>query len=75
MGDDHPDDLLAAVALDAVDDVERRRVMRHVDGCATCRAALDALEETAASLSTTTAPVSEDLRKRVMASVDADSGD
>ncbi|MCF8603848.1 anti-sigma factor [Gordonia sp. HY442] len=68
--DDHPVDLLAALAVDAVDDVERRRLMRHVDRCAQCRAELDALTETAASLSVEEESVDEDLRSRVLAAVD-----
>ncbi|MGO3326044.1 anti-sigma factor domain-containing protein [Gordonia sp. (in: high G+C Gram-positive bacteria)] len=68
--DDHPVDLLGALALGAVDDVEARRLMRHVDRCAQCRAEVDALTETAASLSTEEDPVSDDLRSRVLGAVD-----
>lgn len=41
---------LDAVALDAIDPVEREAVMAHVSGCAVCRAELDTLRDTASML-------------------------
>ena len=41
---------LDAVAFDLLDTTEREAVMQHVDSCTTCRAELDALQETAADL-------------------------
>ena len=48
---DHVDDLLAAYALDAVDDAERVRVEAHLGGCATCRREVEELREASVALS------------------------
>lgn len=48
---DHVDDLLAAYALDAVDDADRARVEAHLDGCATCRREVEELREASVALS------------------------
>lgn len=68
--DSHRVDLLAVLAVDALDDVERRRVLRHVEECSRCRDELDALREAASSLATQEQPVSDDLRTRVLEAVD-----
>ena len=47
--DDHPTDLLAIHALDALgSDEERARVERHVEECPRCRQELDAMRGVAA---------------------------
>jgi hypothetical protein len=65
--DEHPLDALGALALAAVDDVERRRLLRHLDECPSCRDEFDQLRQAAASLSTDAEPVSDDLRSAVLA--------
>jgi anti-sigma-K factor RskA len=49
MNDD-PHDLVAAYALDALDDEERERFERHLAGCEDCTEQLELLEEAAAAL-------------------------
>lgn len=68
----HPVDELAALAVDAVDDVERLRIERHVANCAPCRDELDSLRQTAVLLANDEDPVSDDLRRRVLRAVDDD---
>ena len=53
---DHPLDDLAAYALDALEDVERRAVDHHLTGCLDCRAELDGHYETLAVLAPDEAP-------------------
>ncbi|QRY63477.1 anti-sigma factor [Gordonia sp. PDNC005] len=65
--DEHPLDALGALAVDAVDDVERRRLLRHVDDCPSCGAELDNLRQAAAMLSTDVEPVPDHLRSAVLA--------
>ncbi|MEJ9078958.1 anti-sigma factor [Gordonia malaquae] len=65
--DEHPLDALGALAVDAVDDVERRRLLRHVDDCPSCGAELDNLREAAAMMSTDVEQVPERLRSAVLA--------
>ena len=48
-------DLVGAYALDAVDDVERRRFERHLNECERCRRELDQLQAAAGQLSLDTA--------------------
>jgi anti-sigma-K factor RskA len=48
---DHVDDLLAAYALDAVDEAERVRVEAHLDGCPSCRREVEELREASVGLS------------------------
>ncbi|GEE01984.1 hypothetical protein nbrc107696_24300 [Gordonia spumicola] len=69
--DEHPLDALSALAVDAVDDVERRRLLRHLDDCRSCRAELDGLREAASMLSTDVEPVPERLRAAVLAATHA----
>lgn len=65
---DHPDLLNAAYALDAVDDVERATVERHLRVCEPCATEVAGFAEAAARLGAVeaTAPPSE-LRNRVLA--------
>ena len=53
---DHPLDDLAAYALDALEDVERRAVDHHLTGCLDCRSELDGHYETLAVLAPDEAP-------------------
>ncbi|WOC12225.1 anti-sigma factor [Gordonia sp. MP11Mi] len=66
----HPVGELAALAVNAVDDVERRRLEHHLARCAACRDELDTLRQASALLSTDEEPVPDDLRRRVLAAVD-----
>ncbi len=60
--------LTGAYALDAVDDLERAAVERHVAGCATCAAEVAELRATAAQLGEAVAePAPPALRERVLA--------
>jgi Anti-sigma-K factor rskA/Putative zinc-finger len=52
----HPLDDLAAYALDALDDAERRAVDAHLAGCAVCRAELAGHHEALAALASDEAP-------------------
>jgi hypothetical protein len=52
----HPLDDLAAYALDALDDAERRAVDAHLAGCAVCRAELAGHHEALAALTPDEAP-------------------
>jgi anti-sigma-K factor RskA len=52
----HPLDDLAAYALDALDDAERRAVDHHLAGCAVCRAELAGHHEALAALASDEAP-------------------
>ena len=62
--------LVGAYALDAVDDIERAAFDRHVLECASCRAELDELRETACRLADTTWSVPPPrLRTEVLAAV------
>jgi anti-sigma-K factor RskA len=62
--------LVGAYALDAVDDIERAAFDRHIVECASCRAELDELRETASRLVDTTWSVPPPrLRNEVLAAV------
>jgi anti-sigma-K factor RskA len=65
----HPTEALAALALGCLDTEEDAEVRAHVEGCATCRAELRALEETGALLAYAApdAAPSEGLRARLLA--------
>ncbi len=54
-------DLLAALALDAVDDEERGAIEAHVATCPRCQSELDALREVASALGNTVEPLPEHL--------------
>lgn len=67
-GGDGPRDLLAAYALDAVDDLERRSVDRLLDTDAAARAELDGYRETVAAFTVDRTPPAA-LRDAVLAEV------
>lgn len=54
-------ELLAALALDAVEDDERQAVEDHVAGCPRCQSELDALREVAGALGNSVEPLPEHL--------------
>jgi len=56
---------LDAVALDAIDPVERARVMAHVEQCARCRRELAELRETTALLAFASPTAATDTRERI----------
>ncbi|MGB8507526.1 MAG: zf-HC2 domain-containing protein, partial [Pyrinomonadaceae bacterium] len=66
-------ELLALEAAGALTEEESRSLSAHVETCAECRAELDALRETAASLIYTVAPVAPppELRARILERVRA----
>ena len=74
MPDTDLHELVAAYALDAVDDDERREFERHLGTCERCAAELAALRETAASLAyaTPSAPPPAALRERILDSARAE---
>ncbi|MCU1363460.1 MAG: hypothetical protein JWM55_1288 [Acidimicrobiaceae bacterium] len=52
-------DLLAALALDAVDEAERQAIEEHVATCPRCQSDLDAMREVAGALGNTVEPLPE----------------
>ena len=52
----HPDDLLGAYALHALNDVEEAQVEAHLDGCLQCRRAASRLQHVAAQLGQLVSP-------------------
>ncbi len=67
---DHLDTLTGAYALDALDDVERVRVERHLRECAECRAEVTSFAETTARLAAGVAvPPPVSVRDAVLAEV------
>lgn len=70
-----PRELLAAYALDAVDDDERRLVEAHLSTDATARAEVDDLREVARSLTTDGVEPPAGLRGRVLGSLPPQAGD
>jgi anti-sigma-K factor RskA len=66
---DHLHDLVAAYALDAVDDDERMAFERHLETCERCRTELAGLRDTAASLAYAPGAMSPPpaLRERILA--------
>lgn len=72
--DDHEEvaDLLAPWALDAVDDLERARVERHLRSCARCRTDAAELLEAAALLAESSEPAAppHGLRDHVLAAIE-----
>jgi len=70
-GSGHPDDMLEAFALDALDLDEEERVQDHLDGCDLCSEAVDHYQATAASLaqSVNTQEPPPGLRARLMQAV------
>lgn len=70
IDDGHVDDLLPLYGLDALDDVQTRRVRRHLATCEICAAEAALWAEDAANLHTDTEPVPDELRRRIMDAVD-----
>ncbi|WP_346075830.1 anti-sigma factor domain-containing protein [Gordonia cholesterolivorans] len=70
---DHPRDLLPLHALDALDELDRRRVEAHLQTCPECAAAWAAWQETAADLSTDADPVPPPVRAALMRAVDGEA--
>ncbi|HLZ08218.1 MAG TPA: zf-HC2 domain-containing protein, partial [Chloroflexota bacterium] len=69
MTDLHPDDFLAAFALDALTDEEREVVLTHLVGCARCRHEVSLLRSTlqALPMAISDAPAPPlDLRERIL---------
>jgi len=58
---DEANELLAALALDAVDDTEREAVEAHVAQCPRCQSELDALRDVAGALGNSVEPLPEHL--------------
>jgi anti-sigma-K factor RskA len=61
MNHEEANDLLAALALDAVDDAERQAIEEHVATCPRCQSELDAMREVAGALGNTVEPLPEHL--------------
>ena len=55
--DNHPDDLLGAYALHALDHVEEAQVEAHLEECLHCRQAVSQLEQVASQLGQSVAPI------------------
>ncbi|MCH8987446.1 MAG: anti-sigma factor [Chloroflexi bacterium] len=67
----HPEDMLEAFALDALDLDEEERIQDHLDGCVRCSDAVDRYQETAAALARSVTPQDPPtgLRARLMQAV------
>lgn len=64
-------DLAAPYVLDALDDVERRRFERHLDGCAVCRLEVGRLQQGVDGLAASASAAPDpSLRTRVLSSID-----
>ena len=70
-GSAHPEDMLEAFALDALDLDEEERVQDHLDSCGRCSAVVDSYQETAAILARSVNPLEPppSLRARLMQAV------
>jgi len=70
-GPAHPEDMLEAFALDALDLDEEERILDHLDGCVQCSDAVDRYQETAAALARSVNPQEPPpgLRARLMQAV------
>jgi len=72
---DHPTDLLAVHALDALDSEEERSLVeRHVASCPRCRQELDAMRGVAGALGNTVAPPPERLWSEISSRLGTDGG-
>ena len=65
MNHDEANDLLAALALDAVDAEERSAIERHLAECPRCQSELDAMREVASALGNTVDPLPEGLWSKI----------
>jgi anti-sigma-K factor RskA len=68
-------DLLAALALDAVDDAERQSIEGHVATCPRCQSELDAMREVAGALGNTVEPLPEHLWSSISSRMYEDNDD
>ncbi|EGD56564.1 anti-sigma factor [Gordonia neofelifaecis] len=73
--DEHVDDLLPLYALDALDEIQSRRVREHLLVCIGCAGEYAVWAERAADLNTSAEPVPDSVRARLMDAVDRESGD
>lgn len=66
--DPHPDDLLGAYALHALDDVEEAQVETHLEECIDCERTVSRLQQVAAELGQSVAPTTPApyLQSRIM---------
>ncbi len=65
MNHDEANELLAALALDAVDAEERSAIVSHLADCPRCQSELDAMREVASALGNTVDPLPEGLWARI----------
>jgi anti-sigma-K factor RskA len=68
-------ELLAALALDAVDDAERQAIEEHVATCPRCQSELDAMREVAGALGNTVEPLPEHLWSSISSRMYEDQAD
>jgi hypothetical protein len=61
MTHEEANELLAALAIDAVDDAERAAILAHVAECPRCQSELDAMREVASALGNSVEPLPEGL--------------
>lgn len=71
MNHDQANELLAALALDAVEDDERTAIDEHVGGCPRCQNELDALREVAGALGNSVEPLPDGLWSGIAARIDS----
>jgi anti-sigma factor RsiW len=69
MTHDEASELLAALALDAVDDAEREAIEEHLVQCPHCQSELDALREVAGVLGNSVEPLPEKLWTRIASGI------
>ena len=70
----HPEELLEAFALDALEPEEEQAVLEHLEGCMQCGASVEDYLRTAAALALTTPPVEPPahLRTEILAAIGPD---
>jgi anti-sigma-K factor RskA len=75
MNHDEANDLLAALALDAVDEAERQAIEEHIATCPRCQSELDAMREVAGALGNTVEPLPEHLWSSISSRIYDDQPD
>ncbi len=75
MNHQEANDLLAALALDAVDDAERQAIEEHLATCPRCQSELDAMREVAGALGNTVEPLPEHLWSTISSRIYEDQSD
>jgi anti-sigma factor RsiW len=75
MNHDEVSELLASLALDAVDDAERQALEAHVATCPRCQSELDALREVAGALGNGVEPLPEHLWSSISTRIYEDRGE